>query len=90
MQMFNRRVTQVTTNLARQMTKPVPMKVEDDHHEAEHTHIPVPKTPTPKTFISMNKCLIRGNTSIATGLSSMLWYFNFVFPKLIFLSLSCF
>ena len=86
MQMFNRRITQVTTNLVRQMAKPVPMKVKDDHHEVEHTHIPVPKASTPKTYISMNKCLIRGNASIATGLSSMLLYLNFVFFKLIFLS----
>ncbi len=72
MQLCNRRVTQVTTNLIRQMAKPVAMKIEDDHHDDEHTHISVPKKPTPKTFVSMNKCLIRGNASITTGLSSML------------------
>jgi hypothetical protein len=73
MQICNRRVTQVTTNLVRQLAKPVPMKVEDDdHHDDDHTHIPVPKTPTPKTFASMNKHLLRGNASITTGLSSML------------------
>jgi ubiquinol-cytochrome c reductase iron-sulfur subunit len=72
MQLFNRRVTQVTTNLARQLAQPVPMKVEDDHHDDEHTHIPVPKTPTPKTLVSMKKFLLRGNTSITTGLNSTL------------------
>jgi hypothetical protein len=72
MQLCNRRVTQVTTNLVRQLAKPVPMKVEDDdHHDDEHTHIPVPKTPTPKTLVSMEKFLLRGNTSITTGLSCM-------------------
>jgi hypothetical protein len=71
MQICNRRVTQVTTNLIRQVAKPIPMKVEDDHHDDEHTHIPVPKTPTPKTFLSMNKHLLRGNASITTGLTSM-------------------
>ncbi len=71
MQLFNRRVTQVTTNLARQMAQPIPMKVEDDHHDDEHTHISVPKTPTPKTLVSMKKFLLRGNTSITTGLNCM-------------------
>jgi hypothetical protein len=47
------------------------MKIEDDHHDDEHIHIAVPKTPTPKTFLSMNKHLLRGNTSITTGLSCM-------------------
>ncbi len=74
MQLCNRRVTQVTTNLVRQIAKPIPMKVEDDHHDDEHTHIPVPKTPTPKTFLTMNKFLLRGNASITTGLSSMLFF----------------
>ncbi|CAF1208375.1 unnamed protein product, partial [Adineta ricciae] len=32
MQLCNRRITQVTTNLVRQVAKPIPMKVEDDHH----------------------------------------------------------
>ena len=69
MQMCNRRVTQVTTNLVRQIAKPIPMKVEDDHHDDDHTHIAVPKTPTPRTFFSMNKHLLRGNAAITTGLS---------------------
>ncbi|CAF0947975.1 unnamed protein product [Adineta ricciae] len=72
MQMCNRRVTQVTTNLVRQIAKPIPMKVEDDHHDDDHTHIAVPKTPTPRTFFSMNKHLLRGNAAITTGLSSAL------------------
>jgi hypothetical protein len=72
MQLCNRRVTQVTTNLVRQLAKPVPMKIEDDHHDDEHTHIAVPKKPTPKTFVSMSKLLLRGNASITTGLSSRL------------------
>jgi hypothetical protein len=71
MQICNRRVTQVTTNFVRQIATPVPMKIEDDHHDDEHIHIAVPKTPTPKTFLSMNKHLLRGNTSITTGLSCM-------------------
>ena len=72
MQICNRRVTQVTTNLVRQLARPVPMKVDDDHHDDEHTHIAVPQTPTLKTFVSMSKHLLRGNVSITTGLSSML------------------
>ncbi|CAF3390995.1 unnamed protein product [Rotaria socialis] len=72
MQMCNRRVTQVTTSFVRQIAKPLPMKIEDDHHEAEHTHIPVPKASAPKTLFSMNKHLLRGNVSIATGLSTAL------------------
>ena len=73
MQLCNRRVTQVTTNLVRQLAKPVPMKVKDeeDHedHDDHHIHIAVPKTPTPKTIVSMNKQLLRRNVSIATGLT---------------------
>lgn len=73
MQLCNRRVTQVTTNLVRQLAKPVPMKVEDDHdHDDHHIHIAVPKTPTPKTFVSMNKQLLRSNASITTGLTCKL------------------
>jgi hypothetical protein len=75
MQICNRRVTQVTTNLVRQFAKPISMKVEDDHHDDEHTHIPVPKTSTPQTLFSMNQHLLRGNTSITTGLSSILLFF---------------
>ncbi len=75
MQMCNRRVTQVTTSFVRQIAKPVPMKIEDDHHDAEHTHIPVPKTSAPKTLFSMSKHLLKGNVSIATGLSSILLLF---------------
>jgi hypothetical protein len=71
MQMCNRRVTQVTTNLARQLAKPMPMKVEDDHHGDEHAHIALPSMSTPQTSVSMSKYLLRGNTSITTGLSSM-------------------
>jgi hypothetical protein len=71
MQLCNRRVTQVTTNLVRQIAKPIAMNVDDDHHEDEHAHIAVPKIPTPKTFFSMNKFLLRGNASITTGLSSI-------------------
>lgn len=71
MQMCNRRVTQVTTNFVRQLAKPIPMKVEDDHHDDEHTHIAVPSTPVPTTYVSMNKHLLRGNAAIITGLSSM-------------------
>lgn len=71
MQLCNRRVTQVTTNLVRQMAKPIPMKVEDEHHEDEHTHIAVPKKPTPKTYLSMSKQLLRGNVSVTSGLLSM-------------------
>lgn len=70
MQLCNRRVTQVTTNLVRQLAKPVPMKVDDDHHDDQDTHIPVPKLATPKTIVSMNKHLLHGNTSITTGLNS--------------------
>ena len=70
LQLCNRRVTQVTTNLLRQVAKPLPMKVEDDHHEGDHTHIAVPKTPIPQTYVSMSKQLLRGNLSITTGLSS--------------------
>ncbi|CAF3541970.1 unnamed protein product [Rotaria sp. Silwood1] len=72
MQMCNRRVTQVTTNLVRQLVKPIPMKVEDDHHTDEHTHISIPETPTLKTIVSMYKYLLNGNTSITTGLNSAL------------------
>lgn len=72
MQLCNRRITQVTTNLVRQVAKPIPMKVEDDHHDDEHTHIAVSKTPTPQTFVSMSKQLLRGNASITTGLTCML------------------
>ncbi len=82
MQLCNRRVTQVTTNLVRQIARPVPMKVEDDHHDDEHAHISVPKTPTPKTFVSMSKHLLRGNASITTGLSCMLSYFIFLLRKM--------
>ena len=71
MQLCNRRVTQVTTNLVRQLAQPVAMKVEDEHHDDDHTHIPVPKTPVPKTLPSMKKLLLRGNASITTGLSCM-------------------
>jgi hypothetical protein len=74
MQLCNRRVTQVTTNLVRQLAKPVPMKVEDDHDDDQHVHIAVPQTPTPKTFVSMSKHLLRGNASVTTGLSSMLFF----------------
>jgi hypothetical protein len=74
MQICNRRVTQVTTNLVRQLARPVPMNVEDDHHDDQHIHIAVPKTLTPKTFVSMSKHLLRGNASITTGLSSMLLF----------------
>ncbi|CAF3421694.1 unnamed protein product [Rotaria sp. Silwood1] len=70
--MCNRRVTQVTTSFVRQLAKPIPMKVEDDHHDDEHTHISLPKTPTPKTFFSMSKFLLRGNASISTGLNTPL------------------
>ncbi|CAF3601331.1 unnamed protein product, partial [Rotaria sp. Silwood2] len=72
MQICNRRVTQVTTNLVRQLAKPVPMKVEDNHHDDEHTHISVPKTPTLKTIVSMYKHLLHGNASITTGLNTAL------------------
>jgi hypothetical protein len=77
MQLCNRRVTQVTTNLVRQIAKPIAMNVDDDHDNDEHAHIAVPKTPTPKTFVSMNKFLLRGNASITTGLSSMLFFLVF-------------
>jgi hypothetical protein len=76
MQLCNRRVTQVTTNLVRQIAKPIAMNVDDDHDNDEHAHIAVPKTPTPKTFVSMNKFLLRGNASITTGLSSMLFFLD--------------
>lgn len=91
MQMCNRRVTQVTTSFVRQIAKPVPMKVEDDHHDDDHTHIPVPKPATPKTLLSMSKYLLRGNVAITTGLSSML-FFNFLLRKMnivFFSSFSC-
>ena len=71
MQMCNKRVTQVTTNLVRQLAKPIPMKVEDDHDDADHAHIAVPKPPTPTTSVSMSKHLLRRNASITSGLSSM-------------------
>ena len=89
MQICNKRVTQVTTNLLRQIAKPIPMKVEDDHHDDDHTHISVPKTPTPKTVYSMNKFLLRGNTSIATGLTSMLilFFFRIILKMLFFFSI---
>ncbi len=77
MQICNKRVTQVTTNLVRQLARPVPMKVEDDHHDDEHTHIAVPKISTPKTLPSMAKLLLHGNTSITTGLNCMLSPFPF-------------
>jgi hypothetical protein len=48
----------------------VPMKVEDDHHDADHAHIAVPKSVTPLTYASMSKHLLRGNAAITTGLSS--------------------
>lgn len=70
MQFCNKRVTQVTTNLLRQLAKPVPMVVEDDHHGGDDAHIAVPKTATPLTVTSMNKFLLKGNASITTGLNS--------------------
>ncbi|CAF1490406.1 unnamed protein product, partial [Rotaria sordida] len=72
MQMCNRRVTQVTTSFLRQLVKPIPMKFEEEHHDDEIPHISLPKPSTPKTFFSMNKSLLRGNASIATGLNTSL------------------
>jgi hypothetical protein len=65
MQICNRRVTQVTTNLVRQLARPIPMKVDDDHHDDEHIHIAVPNTVVP-----LSKQLLQRNASITTGLSS--------------------
>ena len=79
MQICNKRVTQVTTNLVRQLARPVTMKVEDDHHDDDHTHIAVPKTSTPKTLPSMTKLLLHGNASITTGLNCMSR--SFCFPS---------
>ncbi|CAF1947649.1 unnamed protein product [Rotaria magnacalcarata] len=65
MQMCKKRVTQVTTNLVRQLARPVRMKIEDDHSKVEYTHIPLPDT-----LVSMSKTLLHGNASITTGLNS--------------------
>ena len=65
MQICNKRLTQVTTNIFRRLVKPVSMKVEDDH-----THIAVPTAPIPKTLVSMSKQLIRNNALITTRLNS--------------------
>ena len=70
MQLCNRRVTQVTTNLVRQIAKPIAMKVEDDHHDDQHTHIAIPQALTPRTVVSMSKKLLQTNASVTTGLSS--------------------
>ncbi|CAF0887518.1 unnamed protein product [Rotaria sordida] len=72
MQMCNRRVTQATTKLVRQLAKSVPMKVEDNHHDDEYTRIPVPKTSTVKTIVSMYKYLLHDNASVTTGLNTAL------------------
>ncbi|CAF0785189.1 unnamed protein product [Rotaria sordida] len=72
MQMCNRRVTQATTKLVRQLAKSVPMKVEDNHHDDEYTRIPVPKTSTVKTMVSMYRYLLHDNASVTTGLNTAL------------------
>ncbi len=75
MQMCNKRVTHVAINLVRQLAKPISTKVEDDHHGDKHIHS---ATPTPKSFVSMNKHLLRRNASITTRLSSMIFFRFFV------------
>ncbi|CAF0769899.1 unnamed protein product [Rotaria sordida] len=72
MHMCNRRVTQATTKLVRQLAKSVPMKVEDNHHDDEYTRIPVPKTSTVKTMVSMYRYLLHDNASVTTGLNTAL------------------
>ena len=63
------------TNLVRQLVKPIPMKIEDDHH----THIA-----TPKSFVSVNKYLLRGNASLTTGVSSMILFRVFLIEIMLF------
>ncbi|CAF0873154.1 unnamed protein product [Didymodactylos carnosus] len=72
LQLRNRIVTQVTTNLLRSMAKPIPMHIDDDpEHEADQPlYIQVPKCRQPLTTVSMQKKLLRSNVSISTGLSS--------------------
>jgi len=69
MQMCNKRVTHVAINLVRQLAKPISTKIEDDHHGNKHIDS---VTTTPKSFVSMNKYLLRKTASITTGLSSMI------------------
>lgn len=54
MQICNKRVTQVTTNLVRQLVKPVSLKIDDNHHADEHMHTSLSKR----------------NGSITTGLNT--------------------
>jgi len=71
LQVCNRIVTQVTTNLIRTIAKPVPMHLKDDDHADEKIYISVPKEIQPLTEHSMSKKLFsRSNASITTGLSS--------------------
>lgn len=68
MQICNKRVTHVTTNLLRQLARPVSIKTKDDHHQSEHID-----TPKSKTLFSMNRSLLNNNASIVTGLNCMLF-----------------
>jgi hypothetical protein len=57
-------VTGVYSNLS----KPFPMKIEDD--DDHHIHIAIPSNPTPLTNNGLQRLLIRGNAKVQIGLNS--------------------